>query len=413
MVNSKMGRSRGSMKKTTKQLRRMIGVSLIVLGLAFGAAAQTVETLNGVRTVHNRKPGEWGKNPRIGLDLVRTIGDVDAADENLAFNSPRDIVLDAAGNMYILDSGNQRIQKFGPEGKYLATMGRKGQGPGEFVFPMSLDIDTKGFLYVLDNDQKRIQVFAPEGGYSRNILTTKFSLDRLLSLKKGAFLAKRQAAFGFPGEPKDKKAPRLLAILDPGLNIVREFGEPQDYGDAMTNTVGNSFLFAADGEDNVLLAFVYQNRIEKYSPDGQLLWRADRELNYPTGVLKKGKTESEGNKMISFTAPKMNRIASGIGEDGKGRIWVVTQNRQITKEEEVMIMVTGTASGGETRKVTGNTDLRTTDMFKLEVFDANGLLLGEIPVTQFVDALWIWKDRLFLLDRDRGVKYYEYRITEK
>jgi DNA-binding beta-propeller fold protein YncE len=401
------------MKKTTRQIRRMIVSSLIVLGLAFGATAQTVETLNGVRTVHNRKGGEWGKNPRIGLDLVRMIGDVDTADENLAFNSPRDIVLDAAGSMYILDSGNQRIQKFGPEGKYLATIGRKGQGPGEFAFPMSLDIDAKGFLFVLDNDQKRIQVFAPESGYSRNIPTTKLSLERLLSLKRGSFLAARRATFGLPGEPKDKKAPKLLEILDPGMNIIREFGEPLDYGDAMTNTVGNSFRFTADGDDNVLLAFVYQNRIEKYSPDGQLLWRADRELNYPTGVLKKGKTESEGNKTISYTAPKMNRVVSGIGEDGKGRVWVVTQNRQIKKEEEVMIMVTGTVSGGETRKITGNTDLRTTDMFELEVFDADGILLGEIPVTQFVDALWVWKDRLFLLDRDRGVKYYEYLIIEK
>jgi hypothetical protein len=51
-------------------------------------------------------------------------------------------------------------------------------------------------------------------------------------------------------------------------------------------------------------------------------------------------------------------------------------------------------------------------MYKLEVFKPDGVLLGEIPLTHFVDMIWIHKDRLFLLDSDRGVKFYEYKIIE-
>jgi hypothetical protein len=64
-------------------------------------------------------------------------------------------------------------------------------------------------------------------------------------------------------------------------------------------------------------------------------------------------------------------------------------------------------------KTTGNTDLRTTDAFKLEIFDPDGVLLGEIPLAHFADVIRISGDRLFLIDRERGVTVYEYRIVEK
>jgi hypothetical protein len=64
-------------------------------------------------------------------------------------------------------------------------------------------------------------------------------------------------------------------------------------------------------------------------------------------------------------------------------------------------------------KTEGNTDLRTTDAFKLEVFSPDGVLLGEIPLTHFADIIRIAGDSLFLIDRERGVTVYQYRIVEK
>jgi hypothetical protein len=384
----------------------------LLLILSIGASAQQVETIDGIRVVHNKKGGVWGTNPKLAIELVRTIGDVDTDDENLAFDSPLDMAVDPAGNAFILDSGNKRIQVFGPDGQYLRTIGRRGQGPGEFESLSSISIDRQGNFHVLDSAQRRIQVFTPRGEVLKTTPITKLRIDRMRILGSGPIVAKVSIIFGMGGVAKEKAQPKLVNLLGPDLEVVGEFGEPFDYGDEMTNRIGNSWYFDVDGEDHICLCFVYQNRIERYTPEGKLLWRADRELSYSTKLIEKGRQEVTANSTRYF-APKLNRVTDALAADEKGRIWVVTRDRQIRKEEEVTIMVSGSVAGGSTRKVVGDTDMRTTDMYKLEVFGPDGVLLGAIPVTHFVDGIWIHQDRLFLLDRDRGAQFYEYKIREK
>ncbi len=389
----------------------LLSLLLLPVVVAVPADGQKIETVDGVRVVHNKKGGEWGDNPKISIELIRTIGDVNTEDENLAFDNPGNMAVDDAGNIYILDSGNQRIQKFNAEGKYVATFGRKGQGPGDLSQPGCLVLDKKGYVYVLDGNLKKIQVFSPDGKDHQVIPTVKLNLDRIRLLASGPIVATSRASIGISGQPKEKSQPKLVKLLDVDLNIVREFGEPFDYGDEITNNFANGVGFEVDSQDNIFLIFARQNRIEKYSQDGRLLWKADRELNYSMKVIERGKHEVTQTSS-RYTAPKMNQVSGGVAVDEKGRAWVVTFNRQIKKEEEVGLVVRGSSGGVTTRKIQGNTDLQTTDMYKLEIYAPDGVLLGEIPVTQFVDAIYIWKDKLFLLDRVRGVKYYEYQITE-
>lgn len=403
-------------KKGAAATALMLPSLCFVLFLASGSSArpsgQQIESVNGVRVVHNTKGGAWGDDPKITIDLLRTIGSVDTNDENLAFRSPLDMAVDDEGRIYILDSGNQRIQVFGPDGKFLRTIGRRGQGPGEFESLNSIDIDPQGNFHVLDSAQRRIQVFTPLGEVLKTTPIIKLSIDRMWLLRSGPIVAKAAITFGMGGVEKEKAKPGLVKLLGPDLGIVREFGEPFDYGDEMTNRIGNSCYVAVDGQDNILLCFVYQNRVEKYSPEGRLLWRADRELNYSTKLIEKGRQEVTANSTRYF-APKLNRVTDAVAADGKGRAWIVTRDRQIKKEEEVTTMVSGSVDRGSTRKVVGDTELRTTDMYKLEVFAPDGVLLGAIPLTHFADGIWVHRDRLFLLDRDRGVQFYEYKINEK
>jgi len=63
--------------------------------------------------------------------------------------------------------------------------------------------------------------------------------------------------------------------------------------------------------------------------------------------------------------------------------------------------------------VTGNTDVRETDMYQLEVYTPDGILLGKLQLNQFVDDVRIEKNKLYLLDKMRGMQYYEYKIIEK
>jgi sugar lactone lactonase YvrE len=393
-----------------KETSLMISLGFVFLLASTMAYSQKIETVEGVRVVHNEKGGKWGKNPEVAIKLVRTIGDVDTEDENLAFNSPSDIAMDSSGNIYILDSGNQRIQKFNPEGKYLATIGRKGQGPGEFASPASLDIDSKGYLYVLDSSQRKLQILTPEGKEFKTILSIKHNLDKVRVVKSGLLVARGRVNWN-PENKKGMSLPKLLKLLDFQMNVQKEFGDVYDYKEQITNEFGNFVQFEVDMEDNIFISFNYQNRIEKYSPDARLLWKADRILNYSTDPIEKGKIEVTATTK-KYSAPKMNRCSIGISIDEKGRVWIVTLNRQIKKEEEIIHYVSGTPAG-VTKKTIGNTDLRTTDMYKLEIFATDGILLGEIPLNHFADTIRIIKDNLFLLDLDRGVKYYQYKIIEK
>jgi sugar lactone lactonase YvrE len=398
-------------------LLRILALLVIILVLvAFAFSGQKVETVNGVRLVHNSGPGLWGKTSKVALEPVGVLGDVEATDQNLAFYIPMNIALDAAGNLYVLDSGNHRVQKFGPDGKHLATFGRQGQGPGEFVYPSWLSVDAKGFLYVSDPNNNRVQVLTPDGKDHKTLKLDEGMVGDVFPTKDGGLLmGQPRLRFRFGGGEEDKSAPlpKLVKVLDAEGKLLREFGEPRDFGEELANTAGNEMIMTIDASGQAYLVFAVQNRIEKYAADGKLLWRADRELPYSMEVTEKGKVDRSGGN-ISVRAPRMNRCAGGVAVDAKGRVWVVTLTRQLKQEERVGISIamTGSVGGGRSigQKVQGDTELRTTDAYKLEVFDADGALLGSIPLDFFVDGIFIFGDRLFLMDRYRGTQFKEYRI---
>ena len=400
------------------RMRALLVVIAVLAAALFALAGQKSETVDGVKLVHNSGPGAWGKTPQVSLEPVRTLGDVETADENLAFYMPSTIVADAAGNLYVLDSGNHRIQKFGPDGKYLATFGRQGQGPGEFYYPAWLAIDAKGFLYVTDPNNQRLEVLTPEGKDDRTIKGLEQGAGAVVLGRPGELVMgapQMRFVIANPGEEKkDQGRPKLVKVMGFDGKTIREFGQPVDFGEELLNSSANEALMTVDGEGQVVLVFPAQNRIEKYAADGRLLWRADRELPYSMEIKDKGEIKRSGGN-VSVRGPQLNRCASGVAVDAKGRIWVVTLARQLKKEEQVgqAVSMTMNSGGGRTigYKVMGEgTELRTTDAYRLEVFDAGGALLGSLPLDSFVDGVFIYGDRLFLMDKFRGTRFKEYRI---
>ena len=389
---------------------------LVFLFLALGALGQSVETVNGVRLVHNGKEGQWGKKPKVQVELVRTLGDVAAEDESVAFYMPAGMALDSRGNLYILDTGNHRVQKFSPEGRYLASFGRQGQGPGDFSYPDSIDIDGEDMVWVSDPNNQRIQVLTPEGVERKTLSFVKERVGKIRRTKSGLLMAGGGGVFfGGPEMDEEKALPKLFKKLDLNGQVAGEYGEPFDFEHPLVNQMGNQVTLAVDENDCVYLAYLYQNRIDKYSPEGKLLWRADRKLDYSTDPPKdKGKREARGGG-VTIQMPQMNQCAEGIAVDSAGRAWVVTLNRQTREDEQVGVNMSVTMSGGERKmsmKAQGNTDLRTTDMYRLEVFSPEGELLGSLPLDHFVDGIYLKGERLFLWDAMRGAKFYEYRIKD-
>ncbi len=403
----------------SKVIKRLCYMSLI-FGLLFAVSqAQKIETIDGVRVVHNGKTGNWGKTPKISLEFIKNIGEVDSEDENVIFYMPSDIAFDSQGNIYVLDSGNHRIQKFDSEGKYLSTIGNRGQGPAEFQYPISIDLGPEGSICVSDQGNERIQILNPDGKNHKTIrmIDERAGFTRLSSSGE-MYMSSRGVMMGFgPGSlDEDAPLPKLLKVFTAEGELKSEYVEPHDFKELLTNRMGNAIHFDLDNENNIYVAFDYQNRIEKYSPHGKLLWRSDRELNYSMEPKNKGRFERSGGR-VSIEQPDMNRCSNGIAVDGKGRIWVVTLKRQLKDEEAVStsVRVSMDASGQRSmsQSVSGATDITKTDMYQLEIYSPDGILFGSLPLEHFVDDIQIRGDRVYLLDRMRGMQFYEYKIVEK
>ena len=81
------------------------------------------------------------------------------------FSSPRSVAVDAAGNIYVADTSNARIQKFDSNGGYLSQWGSNGTGDGQFAGPVGVAVDADGNVYVVDNSNHRIQKFDNSGAF--------------------------------------------------------------------------------------------------------------------------------------------------------------------------------------------------------------------------------------------------------
>jgi hypothetical protein len=61
--------------------------------------------------------------------------------------------------VYVLDTGNHRIQKFDSNGTFITKWGSEGSAEGQFMQPAGISIFGDRVLYVSDNDNNRIQKF--------------------------------------------------------------------------------------------------------------------------------------------------------------------------------------------------------------------------------------------------------------
>jgi YD repeat-containing protein len=80
-------------------------------------------------------------------------------------DAPADVAIDAAGHLWVVDRGRNRIQKFSPDGQYLAHFGSYGSGNGQFNGPSAIALDPAGNLFVVDSGNHRIQKFDAQGQY--------------------------------------------------------------------------------------------------------------------------------------------------------------------------------------------------------------------------------------------------------
>ncbi|QSX30516.1 hypothetical protein JYB88_02310 [Shewanella cyperi] len=94
--------------------------------------------------------------------LLKTLGKRGRGD--LEFNLPKGIDLDKNGLLYVVDSGNFRIQVIDPDKEVMVrTFGQVGQRLGTFSRPKDVAVDKDGNIYVSDAAFGNFQIFNPEG----------------------------------------------------------------------------------------------------------------------------------------------------------------------------------------------------------------------------------------------------------
>ncbi|HMH11255.1 MAG TPA: hypothetical protein VK553_11120 [Candidatus Nitrosopolaris rasttigaisensis] len=78
---------------------------------------------------------------------------------NGQFNHPEGITVDASGNVYVVDHGNDRIEKFDSNGTFITAWGSPGTTNGQFNEVTDVTVGLADHVYVSDYGNNNVQVF--------------------------------------------------------------------------------------------------------------------------------------------------------------------------------------------------------------------------------------------------------------
>ncbi len=103
---------------------------------------------------------EWGNNrvQKFGATGTPLLFWTSFAGGSLV--QPSGIAVDGVGDVFVVDAFNDRVVKFTPTGSKLAMWGGSGTGDGQFTVPRGVLRDAAGDVYVSDESARRIQKFS-------------------------------------------------------------------------------------------------------------------------------------------------------------------------------------------------------------------------------------------------------------
>ena len=107
--------------------------------------------------------------------IIKTVGQF--GKRNTKFNLPNRLRVSKTNELYVCDSGNNRVQVFDLDLNFKRSFGKKGTGKGQFNFPADVDFDSSGKIYITDIRNHRIQVFTCTERHIRNIIPGNQRID--------------------------------------------------------------------------------------------------------------------------------------------------------------------------------------------------------------------------------------------
>jgi hypothetical protein len=183
--------------------------------------------------------------------VVGNIGTGVSGNGNNQFSSPTGIAIDSSNNIYVADTGNDRVQEFDTHGNYLRTFGSSGTGTGQFLGPMGVAVNGTGYVYVTDAGNDRVEIFDPSATYKSSFGST----------------GNGNTQFNSPTGIAIDKIFNNVYVADVQNDRVQKFDKNGNYIQTLTNSLDGPISVAVDSNNYVYVADSNNNAIKQFQTD--------------------------------------------------------------------------------------------------------------------------------------------------
>ncbi len=370
-----------------------IAVSGLVLTLAAAASVQA----NWQGQEVDKDGVTHVMNPAIGMSEDRTLGqkllwEVTADEQEVLIGRVAEIVADDEGNSYVLDNQLSEVHVFSPEGEYIRSIGREGEGPGEFRMPMNMFLLKDGSVGVVQMSPGKLAMMDKEGtplGDLELPVGEGGSPPMLLNAGSGGDnIVVQLTEHGFDGTTVRTKN-SLLSLARDGSVLGAYFTDETEQkmessGGGISITMDSSAMGEwSAGPNGTVFRSPHRNQylIEQFAADGTLERIIEREFE------SRKRTEEELEEIRKQNESMRERFGGGPSRPAE------TTNRDIAELHP--------RADGSLWVLTsyGDNDNPENTMGVFDVFDPQGRYEGQVTVPAQYDPD---DDRLFL----RGNRLY-------
>jgi hypothetical protein len=382
-------------------MKIMVSVFIVITIIITNLIMPGFLTAVDVATTRNTLKEIEAKKGKIVLTQVRAWGDEESGDsDEMYFKSPSAVTVDQKGNVYIADVILDTIKVFDARGKFIRKIGKKGQGPGDVIYPRNLRIDKDGNLWVNDFGNRRIQVFSLDGK-SKKIFKAMIPPPSNMELMPGNRVAysdfsvanKGKGLIQMAAADGKKVKPLGVSILPPIVNQPFRGGK-YDFA-----------LFSYDGINHrYYCAYHHSQMLQVYDEQFKL----ERVIFYETPMNSLNhKWQASRNNFDPVKKPGRYNRCVGVDTDDRGNVFMIATTREPRKEEKSMFVNFLPLPAGK--------DYATkTDMYMLYVFDSNGKMKAAKQLDVYCEVLDIHGDYIFIIDQvfNKVIYQYKYKFVD-